>query len=386
MVIVVLLLSMTSLALIRVGTEARLRSVKSSLQVSARFAADAGIERVLYLMNNKLNAGTWTLGDVPTFDAQALTAADADYTVSFSGDLSNGYQVTSVGSHRNQTNTVRATIQLTSPIADDYAILSRNQLIAKSKSTIGGYNSSDPTDTDVAVKIGTQSASDNAIDIKKNTDINADIILGPGSDPDTVIKSKDQLNINGEVFVMPMDYDLPSVTVPGYVASQGNISGKNITLNTTDSGKYEKISISQNGTLTIDGNLTLYVTGNIDLKNNAEIEIKNNSSLELYVDGHIDAKNSSGFNNTSQIPANLRIYGTGANQTIDIKNGGDFHGVVYAPNAKMAMHNKVNAYGSFIVEDFELKSGGEVYYDKALKTLSEDDTLVHFTVTRWEEL
>ncbi|MHC5139539.1 MAG: hypothetical protein ACYSOF_06580, partial [Planctomycetota bacterium] len=86
MVMVVLLLSMTSLALIRVGTEARVRTVKSDLQTAARLAADAGIERVLYLMNNDLAAGTWTAGDVPTYTSQPLPGTNADYSVSFSGD------------------------------------------------------------------------------------------------------------------------------------------------------------------------------------------------------------------------------------------------------------------------------------------------------------
>jgi len=60
MVMVVLLLSMTSLALIRLGTKARLRTVKSDSQTAARFAADAGVERALHVTNEQLQAGTWT--------------------------------------------------------------------------------------------------------------------------------------------------------------------------------------------------------------------------------------------------------------------------------------------------------------------------------------
>ena len=77
---------------------------------------------------------------------------------------------------------------------------------------------------------------------------------------------------------------------------------------------------------------------------------------------------------------------TGTNQKIDIKNSSDLYGVVYAPNAEMTVHNNVDAYGSFIVNTFELKNGGQVYYDEALKQVNEDDPLVHFTITRWEEL
>lgn len=386
MVIVVLLLSMTSLALIRVGTEARLRTVKSASQIAARFAADAGIERALYLMNKELDAGTWTLDEVPTYTSQTLTGSDADYTVTFDGDLSNGYQITSVGRSGNQTKTVRATIALTSPIAEDFAIFGKDALTVKSKATVGGFNSGDPSDTDVDAKIGTQSANSDAIDIKKNTDINADIYVGPGGDPDTVIKSADQLNINGEIFVMPTAFYLPPITPPDYTASKGSISGKDITLNASDSGKYTDISISNNGTLTIDGDLTLYVTGDVDLKTNTEVKVKNNATLELYFDGDVNANNSSGINNESKIPSNVKIYGTGTNQKVDLKNSSDLYAVVYAPNADMTVNNSGEAYGSFITESFELKNSGEVYYDKALKQVSQDDKLIRFTITRWEEL
>lgn len=386
MVMVVLILSIASLALISIGTQARLRSVRNTFKTSARFAADAGVERAIYLMNEELQAGTWTLGNVPTFTSQSLSGSNADYTVTFSGDLAGGYELTSVGQDRSQTKTVIATLELTSPIADDYAIFARDQLTLKALSTVGGYNSSDPTETDVDAKIGSQSTESNVVDIKTNSNINADIFISQNGSPDTIIKSMDQLNINGDVFYLSSDLYLPPISPPDYTASNGSISGKNITLNTSDSGKYDGISISNNGTLSINGNVTLYVTGDIDLNNNAEIEINNNSSLKLYFDGDIDASNSSGFNNTTEIPANLEIYGTGTDQDIDIKNSADIYGVVYAPNAEMTVHNKVDAYGSFIVKEFELKNGGEVYYDKALRQITENDDLVRFTVTRWKEL
>jgi hypothetical protein len=386
LVMVVLLLSMASLALIRVGTEARLRTVKSDLQTAARFAADAGIERALYLMNEQLTAGTWTLDDVPTYTTQSLAGGDADYTVTFTGDLASGYQVTSVGHSNNQTKTVRATIALTSPVAKDFAILSKNGIDLKNGSTVDGFNSGDPGDTDVPVKIGTLSTNNGAIGIDNNVTIDGDIYVIPDGDPDTVIDAHNGADLNGNIFFLPSYYALPPVSPPDYVASQGPISGKNITLNSSDSGKYSEISISNNGTLSINGDLTLYITGDIELNNNAEIEVKNNSSLKLYLDGDIEARNSSGFNNKTEIPASLLIYGTGTDQEINLKNSADLYGVIYAPNAEMSVHNSVDAYGSFIVDDIELKNSGNIYYDKALRQVSVDDELVRFSITHWEEI
>jgi hypothetical protein len=385
-VLVVLLISMTSLALIRVGTEARLRSVRSNFKTAARFAADAGVERVLYRMNQQLEAGTWALDDVPTYNSQLLTGSNADYTVTSTGDLGSGYEVTSEGHSGNQRKTVRATIGLTSPIADSFAVYAKSGIRMKNGSTVGGFNSADPSDTDVEVKIGTQSVDKGAIDLKNNAVIDADIIVGPDGNPSEIVNAGNNTEIHGDVFVMPVDPYMPTVSAPSYTASQGAIAGKHITLNASDSGKYTHINLANNGTLTITGDVTLHVTGNIKLNKDAKIEIKNNATLSLYFDSDIDAKNSAGLNNETHIPANLKLYGTGTHQKIDIKNASDLYGVVYAPTAEMTIHNGADAYGSFIVDDFELKNSGNIYYDEALKEVTEDDTLVRFTITRWEEL
>ncbi|MHC4553778.1 MAG: DUF7305 domain-containing protein [Planctomycetota bacterium] len=386
LVMVVLLLSMTSLALIRVGTEARVRTVKSDAQTAARFAADAGIERALYLMNEQLAAGIWTLDNVPTYTAQSLAGGNADYTVTFTGNLATGYQLTSVGHSNNQTKTVLATIALTSPIAKDFAILSKDGIDLKSGSTVDGFNSANPGDTDVPVKIGTLSSDDGAIGINNDVTIDGDIYLIPGSNPDTVIDTRGDGDVKGSIFLLPSYYSLPPISPPDYTATQGSISGNNITLNSSDSGKYTSINISNNGTLTINGDLTLYVTGDIELKNSAELQVKNNSTLKLYLEGDIKAHNSSGFNNITQTPANLTIYGTGTNQKIDINNSAELYAVIYAPDAEMVVHNSVDAYGSFIVDNMELKHTANVYYDKALKQVTVDDELVRFSVTHWEEI
>jgi len=281
---------------------------------------------------------------------------------------------------------VLATIALTSPIAKDFAIFAKDSIDFKNGSLVDGFNSDDPGETDIPAKIGTLSTNDGAISIDNNVTINGDIYIVPNGDPDTVVNAHSDADINGDIFFLPSYYSMPPISPPNYTASQGSISGKNITLHSSDSGKYSDISISNNGTLSINGDLTLYVTGDIELKNNAEIEVKNNSSLILYFDGDIEAKNSSGFNNKTEIPANLLIYGTGASQKINLKNSADLYAVIYAPDADMTVHNSVDTYGSFIVNDMELKNSGNVYYDKALKQVSVDDELVRFSITHWEEI
>ena len=385
-VMVVLLLSMTSLALIRVGTEARLRTVKDVSRTAARFAADAGVERALYIMNKQLEAGTWTLNDIPTYTAEPLTATNASYTVTYSGNLTNGYAVTSEGRSRGQTKAVRATFDLTSPFAENFAILTRSTLTIKNNSNIYAYNSSDLSETGLSTSIGTLSIQDDDIVIGNNGQINGDIYIGPDGNLDDVVDLGNNTDVTGEQFVMPQEYVLPAVTPPDYVASQGAISGKNITLKSSDNGRYTGITIDKNGKLTIDEDVTLYVTGDIELDNNAEIEIDNDASLKLYFDGDFTTKNNTSINNLSQIPAKVMVFGTGENQVIQIKNKNDLYCAIYAPSAEMEIFNNIAIYGSFILNSIDFKNSADIYYDNALKEVSTTDEGIRFTITRWEEL
>lgn len=386
MVLLILLLSLTCMALIGVAREARVRTVKNVSDLSARFAADAGFERALYLMNQNLEAGTWTLDDVPTYDAESLTASEADYTVTFEGDLDSGYQLTSVGACGLATRTVRATIELSSPFANDYAVLTKGNLILKNNAMVSGYNSADPMDTDVLVAIGTLSDEDGSIVLDNNATVNGDIHIPPGSDPDEVVKTPMAEAVAGEIFVLPTEIKLPPITEPSFTASKGAISGKDVTLTSSDSGKYTGIDISTNGRLMINGNVILYIVGDIVLGNQARLEVADLSTLKVYFNGDIEAKNASQIVNVSQIPDAIRLYGTGEDQTIDLKNSNDIQAIIYAPDADMIIYNSVDAYGCFIVDTFEMKSSGNVYYDEALKETSLDDELIYFTVTHWEEL
>ena len=384
-VILILLLSLSSMALIALAQEARIRTVKNVSGISARFAADAGIERVLYLMNKELEAETWTLNDVPTYTAESLTACNADYTVTFEGDLASGYQITSVGKSGLAAKTIRVTIELSSPFADNYAILTKGNLIMKNSASVKGYNSADPSEKNVPVAIGTLSTDSGSIDMKKDATVDGDVYVGAGGDPFKVVNKKNDKSISGEIFVMPIALDLPVVTPPDFTASMSSISGKNVTLTTSDSGEYTEINISSNGKLSIDGDVVLYITGDVTLNKQAELEVKDGSTLTVYFDGDLEAKNSSEFNNASEIPASLQLYGTGTDQIIDLKNSSDFYGIVYAPEAEVIVHNSVDIYGSFIVDNFEMKNSGKVYYDKALKEVTLDDEAIYFTITRWEE-
>ena len=85
-------------------------------------------------------------------------------------------------------------------------------------------------------------------------------------------------------------------------------------------------------------------------------------------------------------PTKFQLYSTGeVQQFFDIKAKSTWSGVVYAPNADIDLYAKGDFYGSVVADNFELKSGGNYYYDEALREVEMDDEGVHFVVKRWYE-
>ncbi|HUT28313.1 MAG TPA: collagen-binding domain-containing protein [Sedimentisphaerales bacterium] len=385
-VLVVVILSSLGVGLLRLGLSSRIYATRTAHQVEARCAADAGLAKAVFAMNEKLKIKPWSDGTLPAEADQTLPNCDAtfDYTVSVDGG---NYTVESVGSLAEALKSVNGILRLKGLF--ESAILTQGPLILKPGMLVDGYNSSDPYDTDVDVKIATTSTAADQIILNSGVVVNGDVFVGMDADPSTVIK--DLGATTGHQSSLTEEIEFPAVTLPGYTSPDTTIEAKGVRLpiHPADSGRYSGISLkrtSDPGILEITGgDVVLHVTGNIGMGQDCEIIIDDGSSLTLYVDGDISADNNAGFNNATQIPGNLKIYGTGANQSFDIKAKSDVFGAVYAPNADITIMANGDVYGSVVAKSFEMKAGGNFYYDEALSQVTVDDESVRFVVKRWTE-
>ncbi len=96
-------------------------------------------------------------------------------------------------------------------------------------------------------------------------------------------------------------------------------------------------------------------------------------------------RNGGAINNLTQDAKKLKIYGLNDCQSINLKNGSDFYGAIYAPNADMEMMNSGNAYGSIVTDNFVQKNSATFYYDADLRDVSFNDELIRFVISRWSE-
>ena len=73
-------------ALLSVGMQSRALSVRTSSGIAARCAADAGLTKAVYGMNEKLKVKPWNESGLPVVTNEQLPNTNATYSYSVSGD------------------------------------------------------------------------------------------------------------------------------------------------------------------------------------------------------------------------------------------------------------------------------------------------------------
>jgi hypothetical protein len=386
MFVVILVLVMGN-GLLSLGFHRRILAVRTSSEIAARSAADAGVTKALFEMNKKLEVQPWDNSTLPQGTDEILPNTDATYSYKVTANPGSGYAVESIGRSGMEQKIIHCTLVLQGPF--EHALLTKKELVLKSDTLVHGYNSSDVWDADIEVIVATQSTLPGAMILGNGVGVDGDVAVGVGGNVDTVIK--DLGATMHKKYALLENVDLPLATPPA-LENKGSIiiQGKTSTIWPDDSGQYSMIDVKRAtnpGILEVSGgDVVLHVTGNLGLGQDCEIIIKEGASLTLYLDGDMVADNSAGINNQNP-PASLKFYGTGAEeQNLILKAKGDILGAIYAPNAKVTVMAKGDIRGSLIANSFELKNDGDFYYDAALRKVTTEDDIVRFVITNWREL
>ncbi len=390
-VVAVLILLAMGTGLLSLGLNSRIFSIRTTSDIMARCAADAGLTMALFRMNEKKQqVGLWDGSTLPQAIDEKLPHCDATYSYTVTGDLTNGYSVTSVGRANQAERTVYATLRLKGLF--EYAILTKERLILKPDTLIDGYNSEDSSDTDFDVDISTQSTVDSSVILNSGVTVEGDVTVGVGGDPDTAIK--DMGATTGDRISGIIEEPLPLISPPALPNKGVDITatGETVILNPADSGQYGDIVVSKGATVGVleisGGDVVLYITGDIDLGESCELVVKDDSTLTIYIDGDIHCRANSAVNAEypPEEPSKFQIYGTSeVQQSFDIKAKNDWSGTIYAPNADVILYANGDFYGSTVSNSFELKAGGNYHYDEALRTVNVGDLGVRFVIKRWYE-
>jgi hypothetical protein len=398
---IIIILVLMGASMLSLGQHARIRSIRTTNDIGARAAADAGLVKAVFLLNKKATDElTWNNKELPSMEEDMLLPNSSEtYNFDIEGDPGKGFTIASTGWSGLAERKVYATTQMRSIF--DFAIAVKKNLVLYPNTEVNGYNS-DTGEMDIPIEIGTNSIGDDSVIVMNDVVVNGDVYVGVGGDPDVVIKLRGE--VTGDTYPMPQEVYFPPVSPPTDLTFKGSIDleSDSVTIQPADSGTYSSIYLHQviltnkqikdgmvapPATVVIDGgDVVMHVTGDIDLGNSCEMIIMPGSSLTMYVDGDWVTRNDAGINNLNGIPSNFTLYGTGEpGQHLELKAKNEFYGSVYAPDSYIDIKSGGDIFGSFTSRDFELKSKSTVYYDTELSKKDVDDIGIYFTVSSWRE-
>jgi hypothetical protein len=383
---VVVLVFITGMGVLSLASNRRIFAIRNASQITARCAADAAVTEALYEMNLRLKLDPWDDSTLPQAGNKTLPNTEATYSYTVSGDLLNGYTLESTGKCGIAEKTIRCALELQGPF--EHAIVTKKALVLKAGTLVQGYNSLDPWDNAISVKVVTQSTLPESVVLHNGVGVQGDVAVGVGGNVNTVIKDLGASTNNRYALVNKLDLSLINPPeLPGK-ASDIKVHGSTLQIAPKDSGQYGNIDVGRTGkigTLEIEGgDVVLHVTGNVLLGQDCEIVIKEGASLTLFLNGDMIADNNAGINIQGSA-ASFKIFGINTDhQSIILKAKSETIGAVYAPNASVAVFAQSDLRGSIIADSFELKAGGNFYYDKALSEVPIEEA-IRFVITRWTE-
>jgi hypothetical protein len=382
-VVAVLILLAMGTGLLRLGLNSRIYSIRTTSDIAARSAADAGLIKALFEMNEKLKVEPWNGSSLPQETNTSLPNCDAVFSYTVTGDLGSGYTIESTGISGQAQRTVSCTLQLQGPF--EAAIFTEDGMELKNSAVVDWYNN---TEDDKIMQIGTNSTASGSVVLKNSATVYGDVVVGVGGDPGVIINDYGA-TVTGDTRALTERYVMQPVTVPEWLESLPSSGAiPNDTNDTTiiTSARYSSIDLGNSETVTISGgDITLYITGDIILGNSAELGIENDASLILYLGGDFEGKNSSAVNNLTKDAKKLKIYGLDSCETIQFKNSTDLYGAIYAPNADVVMNNSANIYGSVVSKSFDQRNSATFNYDVTLRDVSINDEALYFRITNWHE-
>ena len=369
-------------SLLKLGQNSRIGAVRGASEVAARCAADSGLAKAVFEMNEKLKYELWNDSKLPQATDQPMPGCDATFSYTVQWDAVNGYVIESTGRSSRAVKKVACTLSLSGPF--EHAILTQEALVLKGGSVVDWYNYEAG---DESLKIGTNSTASGAINLSPGAIVNGDIVVGAGGNPDEVVNASGA-TVTGQIYAAPQSYDFSPATVPDWLESMPSGGTVDSEKPIISSGKYDGISLGKGEIVTIDGPVTLYITGDTSLSNSAQLQINEtnpDASLILYLGGALYCKNGGFINNITRDAKKLKIYGLDSCTNLSIATDGELYGGIYVPQADMNLKNSVNIFGAVVAKNLYQGAAANFNYDASLRDMAVSDEGVRFVVNKWRE-
>ena len=163
--VAVLILLAMGTGLLSLGLHSRINSIRTASDIAARSAADAGLVKALFEMNEKLKVEPWNGSSLPQATNTSLPNCDAVFSYTVTGELG-GYTVVSTGTFGQTQRTVSCILRLQGPF--EAAIFTENGMELKNSAVVDWYNY---TEDDKIMQIGTNNIASGSVVLRNSATV-----------------------------------------------------------------------------------------------------------------------------------------------------------------------------------------------------------------------
>jgi hypothetical protein len=286
------------------------------------------------------------------------------------GTTTNTFRVTDASGNTAECS-FKVTVAVTSIIGLDSVTLSGNTLLDSYDSTIGYPASKGSLANLLSNGTITISGSSKMFGNVRSTRVGVSVqgtsqINGNATAGTTVSKAASAV-ITGTITnnALAPVMTMPSVPAcgPPYSPNSG-ISGTY-----TYNASTGNLSLSGNNVATLANGT--YCFNNVTLSNSAQLKV--NGAVTLKLTGALSAGGASSVNNTTLIPANLRILSSySGSNGVTFSNGNSAYLLIYAPQTNVANTGSAPLFGTIVGKTVTISNSGMLHYDTKLKTIWPD--------------
>lgn len=349
----------------------------------AFWAAEAGVSHSLYGLNTDDWTG-WSGTSSKKVTSVALSHGEYDVTVANIGSKIAAVEVIGYSPSKSSINMMKKTLHVLfrkkSPY--EFAAFGKYDLDVSNNSHTDSYHSSKGAYGGANLRYnGHVGTNGNSMTLQNRGYVYGNARVAPNGE----IVIIDNAGYAGDD-TYDCDHYLPPVVVPKDAkdkASDGELritGGDTVTLS---AGFYNFDSIVMDGqsSLIIEEGAIVYSRDKFSITAGAEVTV--NGYTELYVDGDIFMAGN-GVANTTKVPADLRIFGSGTSQSMYMAGTSDLYAAVYAPEASIQVDGKGDVYGAIVGGDVDMIGTGWVHYDEDLFKL--DMSGLSYAMFLWKEV
>lgn len=198
---IVVFIFLLGIAMLKIGFGSRFMAARTSSEITARTAADAGIASAIHLMNEQWDRQPFSVAPTPL-------NTRVTYSYNVTPHPLRGFRITSTGVADRISRTVYVMTWATSFWS--YVIDVGDTITFKSKIVVDVV----PEDSTINPNIRTMSTEEGAVELFPNTELPGDVVVGPGGDPDSVIQVKPSSEIHGDTYAADSDIEFPPIIMP----------------------------------------------------------------------------------------------------------------------------------------------------------------------------